>query len=330
MSYIDVTGKTEDEALRKGLEQLGMDRDDVSVSILERAKSGFLGIGASPARIRITYGPEEAEVAAPAEVKIIPEEEPAAPVQPAPAKAEEPAAARSDKYRTDKPRTDKPRPQRRPEQSDRPRPERRERPALRLLQHIRRQHVPFRQKMPVGKDRVRACIAAGQLAQAGDRFADRRVPRKRFIPAAATLDVFQTPAHSLIQPGGGCRRFQLVEVFRFQLCQQGGAGSFRHVQRIQQTKQVAHVAHFQHPRLAQLLEGLCRQRHRLPHLYFAHIAQNFKAHLADLLEGVALCRGAVDFRDSSSAVSHLARAAPSWQWRGSRQVSVPAAARPDR
>lgn len=129
MSYIDVTGKTEDEALRKGLEQLGMDRDDVSVSILERAKSGFLGIGASPARIRITYGPEEAEVAAPAEVKIIPEEKPAAPVQPAPAKAEEPAAARSDKYRTDKPRTDKPRPQRRPEQSDRPRPERRERPA---------------------------------------------------------------------------------------------------------------------------------------------------------------------------------------------------------
>lgn len=49
MSYIDVTGKTEDEALRKGLEQLGMDRDDVSVSILERAKTGFLGIGATPA-----------------------------------------------------------------------------------------------------------------------------------------------------------------------------------------------------------------------------------------------------------------------------------------
>ena len=72
MSYIDVTGKTEDEALRKGLEQLGMDRDDVSVSILERAKTGFLGIGATPARIRITYGPEEADVAAPAEVKIIP------------------------------------------------------------------------------------------------------------------------------------------------------------------------------------------------------------------------------------------------------------------
>ena len=68
MSYIDVTGKTEEEAPRKGLEQLGMDRDDVSVEILERAKSGFLGIGSAPARVRLTYGPEEAPVAEPAPV----------------------------------------------------------------------------------------------------------------------------------------------------------------------------------------------------------------------------------------------------------------------
>ena len=50
MSYIDVTGKTEEEAIRKALQQLQMDRDDVSVEILERAKSGFLGIGSSPDR----------------------------------------------------------------------------------------------------------------------------------------------------------------------------------------------------------------------------------------------------------------------------------------
>ena len=84
MSYIDVTGKTEEEAIRKGLEQLGMDRDDVSVEILERAKSGFLGIGSSPARVRLTYGPEEAPVAEPAPivkpvVKKPAEEKPAAP-----------------------------------------------------------------------------------------------------------------------------------------------------------------------------------------------------------------------------------------------------------
>jgi spoIIIJ-associated protein len=63
MSYIDVTGKTEDEAIRKALAQLGMDRDDVSVEILERAKSGFLGLGGNPARVRVTYAdPEEEKV----------------------------------------------------------------------------------------------------------------------------------------------------------------------------------------------------------------------------------------------------------------------------
>ena len=61
MSYIDVTGKTEEEAIRKALAQLGMDRDDVSVEILERAKSGFLGLGGNPARVRVTYGMEEEE-----------------------------------------------------------------------------------------------------------------------------------------------------------------------------------------------------------------------------------------------------------------------------
>lgn len=78
MSYIDVTGKTEDEAIRKALEQLHMDRDDVSVEILERAKSGFLGIGSSPARVRVTYGQEEPEA-------------PAAPVQPERSRSPDPS-----------------------------------------------------------------------------------------------------------------------------------------------------------------------------------------------------------------------------------------------
>ena len=59
--FIDVTGKTEDEAISKALLQLNMDRDDVSVEILERAKSGFLGLGSCPAKVRVTYGPEEEE-----------------------------------------------------------------------------------------------------------------------------------------------------------------------------------------------------------------------------------------------------------------------------
>lgn len=85
MSYIDVTGKTEEEAIRKALAQLGMDRDDVSVEILERAKSGFLGIGGHDARVRVTYGPEEA-----------PMEEIPLPVKPV-KKAEEKSAKKAEK-----------------------------------------------------------------------------------------------------------------------------------------------------------------------------------------------------------------------------------------
>ena len=55
IKFIDMTGKTEEEAIRRALEQLGLERDDVSVEILERAKSGFLGIGGSPATVRVSY-----------------------------------------------------------------------------------------------------------------------------------------------------------------------------------------------------------------------------------------------------------------------------------
>lgn len=72
IKFIDVTGKTEDEAIQSALAQLKMDRDDVSVEILERAKAGFLGIGSAPARVRVSYDDGKAE-----EVK--PVEKPAAP-----------------------------------------------------------------------------------------------------------------------------------------------------------------------------------------------------------------------------------------------------------
>ncbi len=52
---IQVTGKTEDDAIASALAQLGLSRDAVSVEIIERAKSGFLGIGASPAVIKVSY-----------------------------------------------------------------------------------------------------------------------------------------------------------------------------------------------------------------------------------------------------------------------------------
>jgi len=52
---IDVSGKSEDEAIEAALEQLGLTRDDVSVEIIEWAKSGFLGFKSTPAVVRVTY-----------------------------------------------------------------------------------------------------------------------------------------------------------------------------------------------------------------------------------------------------------------------------------
>ena len=105
MSYIDVTGKTEEEAIRKALEQLHMDRDDVSVEILERAKSGFLGIGSSPARVRVTYGQEEPEA-------------PAAPVQPE--KKPEPRPQPRPQPKPEQPKTRKPEPPKAPVKAPEP------------------------------------------------------------------------------------------------------------------------------------------------------------------------------------------------------------------
>ena len=52
---IVTTGKTIDLAVEAALAQLGLDRDSVSVQVLAQAKSGFLGFGASPAKVQVTY-----------------------------------------------------------------------------------------------------------------------------------------------------------------------------------------------------------------------------------------------------------------------------------
>ena len=92
IKYLEKSARTEDAAIAEALSELGMDRDDVSVEILERAKSGFLGIGASPARIRVSYEcPDEEPVKAPAPAPAKSEPKPRAEKKPAPEK--KPAAA---------------------------------------------------------------------------------------------------------------------------------------------------------------------------------------------------------------------------------------------
>lgn len=84
LKWIESTGKSEEAAIEAALQKLGMDRDEVSVEILERAKSGFLGIGSCPAKVKVSYEapdePEErptpAEVT-PAEAELVKAAEPA-------------------------------------------------------------------------------------------------------------------------------------------------------------------------------------------------------------------------------------------------------------
>ncbi len=101
--FIDVTGKTEDEAISRALEQLKLDRDDVSVEILERAKAGFLGLGSCPAKVRVSYG--EDDELAPEQPKVV-------------------EKIREEKPRAERPKADKPRTEKKPAEK----PQRREAP----------------------------------------------------------------------------------------------------------------------------------------------------------------------------------------------------------
>ena len=61
-----MTGRTVDEAIELALKELDVDRDEAEVEILSRGKAGFLGIGAEPARVKVTKiseGPSAAALA---------------------------------------------------------------------------------------------------------------------------------------------------------------------------------------------------------------------------------------------------------------------------
>ena len=97
INYLEKTGKTDDEAIASALEEIGLDRDDVSVEIIERAKPGFLGIGSVPARVRVSWESEDEEPEAAAPAAAAPEKAPEAPAAQtktaAPAKQSEPVQA---------------------------------------------------------------------------------------------------------------------------------------------------------------------------------------------------------------------------------------------
>ena len=104
--WIEATGRTEDAAVQNALAQLGLDRDSVSVEILERARSGFFGIGGSPAKVKVTYevpdeapAPQQEETLSAPQKEKAPKEEPkqtVTPAQASPVEEKAPAAAQAE------------------------------------------------------------------------------------------------------------------------------------------------------------------------------------------------------------------------------------------
>lgn len=100
--FIEKTGRSTDDAIAAALAELHLDREEVTVEVLQLPKSGFLGFGAAPAVVRVGYQvPDEP---APAPVK---EEEPVR-EEKAP-KAEKPQQPKPEKApKTEKPQQPKP------------------------------------------------------------------------------------------------------------------------------------------------------------------------------------------------------------------------------
>lgn len=61
MKQIEMSARTVDEAVGAALEELGVPSDRVTVEVLDEGKSGFLGIGARPAMVRVTKRASRAE-----------------------------------------------------------------------------------------------------------------------------------------------------------------------------------------------------------------------------------------------------------------------------
>ncbi len=93
LKSIEATGKTIDLAIQAGLDMLKMDRDSVSVEVLQQPRSGFFGIGATPAKVSLTYEvPDPVPEKQPEPPKAEPKPEPKPKAAPKPAAAPKPKA----------------------------------------------------------------------------------------------------------------------------------------------------------------------------------------------------------------------------------------------
>ncbi len=122
---IITTGKTIDIAIEAALQQLGMDRDNVSVMVLEQAKSGFLGIGRTDAKVQVTYeAPDEKPAAPKVALSSASRSKPKQPKAEAPKqeKKPEPKAEAPKQEKKPEPKTEAPKAERKPREEKKTEP----------------------------------------------------------------------------------------------------------------------------------------------------------------------------------------------------------------
>ena len=119
---IVATGKTIDAAVEAALAQLGLERENVSVQVLQQAKAGFLGFGAQPAKVQVTYeAPDEPKPAAPKSALGSASRSKPKINNPAPAPKAEPKAEAKKEAPKAEPKKEQPKPEQKAKQ---PKPER--------------------------------------------------------------------------------------------------------------------------------------------------------------------------------------------------------------
>lgn len=53
MEALEMTGRTVEEAIEKALKQLGVEREDVEIVVVDEGRAGILGLGSQPALVRV-------------------------------------------------------------------------------------------------------------------------------------------------------------------------------------------------------------------------------------------------------------------------------------
>ena len=124
---IVTTGKTIDLAVEAALAQLGLTRDDITYEVLALPKAGFLGFGAQPAKVQVSYEapdpvvvPEKPKSALGSASRSKPKAKPPVEKKAEPAKVEAPKAEKKEtapkvEKKAEAPKESKPKKERKPE-----------------------------------------------------------------------------------------------------------------------------------------------------------------------------------------------------------------------